>query len=108
MSLEVITPEQYFGEVLRDVNARRGSIIGTENRPGVQIIKAMVPLATMFGYVNDMRSLTQGRGTFTMQFSHYQQVPESVKEETLFKSKRILKREGRKWVKLNLSGPSRM
>jgi len=84
MSLEVIVPDQYFGEVLRDLNGRRGAINSTENRPGVQIIRAMVPLAQMFGYVNDLRSLTQGRGTFSMQFSHYQGVPESVKEETLF------------------------
>jgi len=85
MSLEVLTPEPYFGDVLRDLNARRGNILGTESRPGMQIIKAMVPLATMFGYANDLRSLTQGRGTFTMQFSHYQEVPEAVKEETLFR-----------------------
>jgi elongation factor G len=85
MSLEAIVPEQYFGDVLRDVNARRGTILGTENRPGVQIIRAIVPLAAMFGYSNDLRSLTQGRGNFTMQFSHYQEVPESVKEETLLR-----------------------
>jgi elongation factor G len=85
MSLETLTPEAYFGDVLRDLNARRGTILGTESRPGVQIIKAMVPLATMFGYANDLRSLTQGRGTFTMQFAHYQEVPEAVKEETLFR-----------------------
>jgi len=85
MSLEVVTPEQYFGEALRDVNARRGNIAGTETRPGVQVIRATVPLATMFGYANDLRSLTQGRANFTMQFSRYEQVPESVKEETLLK-----------------------
>jgi elongation factor G len=85
MSLEVIVPENYFGDVLRDVNARRGNISGTENRPGVQVIRATVPLSEMFGYSNDLRSLTQGRGNFTMQFSNYQEVPESVKEETLLR-----------------------
>jgi elongation factor G len=85
MSLEVVAPEQYFGDVLRDLNARRGAVSGTDNRPGIQIVRAMVPLATMFGYAGDLRSLTQGRGNFTMQFSHYQEVPEAVKQETLLK-----------------------
>jgi len=85
MSLEVIVPEQYFGDVLRDLNARRGEITSTETRKGAQVIRALVPLAEMFGYVNDLRSLTQGRGSFTMQFSHYQRVPEDVQEQVLFK-----------------------
>jgi len=85
MSLEVIVPDSYFGEALRDLNARRGEINSTEARAGVQIIRAKVPLAQMFGYVNTLRSLTQGRGNFTMQFSHYQEVPPEVQKEILFK-----------------------
>ena len=85
MSVEAIVPEQYFGEVLRDLNARRGEIKSTELRAGAQIVRAAAPLAQMFGYVNNLRSLTQGRGTFTMQFSTYREVPEEVKKEILFK-----------------------
>jgi len=85
MSLEVIVPDQYFGEVLRDLNARRGAINSTEARAGIQVIRARTPLAEMFGYVNTLRSLTQGRGTFTMEFSRYQEVPEGVQSEIIFK-----------------------
>jgi elongation factor G len=78
MSLEVITPGEYLGDVLRDLNSRRAEIEGTETRSGAQLIHAMTPLAEMFGYVNQLRSLTQGRATFTMMFSHYQEVPENI------------------------------
>jgi len=85
MNLEVIVPEQYFGEVLRDLNSRRGEIIDTETSSGARVVKAMVPLAEMFGYVNDLRSLTQGRGSYSMEFSHYQQVPAEIQDQILFK-----------------------
>ena len=78
MKLEVITPAEYLGDVLRDLNSRRAEIGGTDTRSGAQIISAITPLAEMFGYVNQLRSLTQGRATFTMMFSHYQDVPENL------------------------------
>lgn len=78
--VEVVTPEEYMGDVIGDLNARRGKIEGMEPRFGAQIINAMVPLAEMFGYVNDLRSKTQGRATYVMKFSHYEEVPQSVAE----------------------------
>ncbi len=85
MSLEVITPGEYFGDVLRDLRSRRAEILGTETSRGAQIIKAKMPLAESFGYVNNLRSLSQGRATFTMIFSHYQMVPEGLLKELLTK-----------------------
>jgi elongation factor G len=78
MSVEAVTPEEFVGSVQGDLSSRRGDITGIEMRGTAQAIKAEVPLATMFGYVNNLRSLTQGRATYTMQFSHYAQAPESV------------------------------
>jgi elongation factor G len=79
MRIEVIIPEEYLGEIIGQINARRGVILGTEMRPGkTQGIKAMVPLAEMFGYATHLRSATQGRGVFTMEFDHYQKVPENI------------------------------
>jgi elongation factor G len=85
MSLEVITPGEYLGDILRDLRSRRAEISGTETRSGAQIIQAKVPLAETFGYVNDLRSLSQGRATFTMMFSHYQMIPESLLKGLLTK-----------------------
>jgi len=79
--VEVVVPEEYMGDVMGDLNSRRGHILGMEPRPGVQAIRAQVPLATMFGYATDLRSVTQGRATYTMQFSHYAEVPPSIAEE---------------------------
>ena len=81
MRVEVVTPEDYLGDVIGDLNSRRGQIEGMEPRSNAQVIRAQVPLATMFGYVNTLRSLTQGRGQFTMEFDHYQKVPSAVSEE---------------------------
>jgi elongation factor G len=78
MSVEAVTPEDFVGAVQGDLNSRRGDITGIEMRGKAQAIDASVPLATMFGYVNNLRSLTQGRATYTMQFSHYAEVPEDV------------------------------
>ncbi len=81
MKVEIVVPDEYLGDVLGNVNARRGKIEGTESKSGAQVIKAVVPLSEMFGYATDLRSRTQGRGTFTMQFSHYDDVPQSLLEK---------------------------
>ncbi len=81
MRVEVVTPENYMGDVIGDLNARRGQIGGMEQRGNAHVINAMVPLATMFGYVNNLRSITQGRATYTMHFDHYEPVPQMVEEE---------------------------
>ncbi len=83
MDVEVIVPEDYLGEVLGDLVARRGEVCGSEHRAGAQVIRAMVPLAEIFGYATDLRSKTQGRGTYTMQFSAYRQVPEAAKNRIM-------------------------
>jgi elongation factor G len=81
MSVEVVTPEDFVGDVIGDINSRRGQISGTEVRGPANVVNADVPLANMFGYVNQLRSMSQGRAQFTMQFSHYSQVPTAVAEE---------------------------
>jgi elongation factor G len=83
MKVEVIVPEEYMGDVLGDLSARRGAIEGMEARANAQVIRAMVPLASMFGYATDLRSKTQGRGAYTMEFHHYQQLPAHVAEEVM-------------------------
>ena len=86
MSVEVISPEEYLGDVMGDLNSRRGKIEGFTSRKDAQVIKAMVPLAQMFGYATTLRSATQGRAIYSMQFSHYSEVPKSVAEEIQEKS----------------------
>ena len=81
MMVEVVTPSDYMGEVIGDLNSRRGKMEGSVQRGTSQVIRAQVPLAQMFGYVTDLRSKTQGRATSTMQFHSYQQVPESIAKE---------------------------
>ena len=81
--LEVVIPEEYMGDVMGDINSRRGRVEGMEARNGAQVIKGMVPLAEMFGYATSLRSKTQGRGVYTMQFSHYEAVPKSVAEKII-------------------------
>src|SRR3546814_17645693 len=81
MKVEVVTPEDYLGDVIGDLNSRRGQIQGTDSRGNAQVVEAMVPLANMFGYVNQLRSFTQGRAQYTMQFSHYEEVPQNVADE---------------------------
>ncbi len=81
MKVEVVTPEDYTGSVIGDLNSRRGQIQGQDMRGNANVINAMVPLANMFGYVNNLRSMSQGRATFTMQFDHYEQVPQNVAQE---------------------------
>jgi elongation factor G len=81
MAVEVVTPEEYMGDVIGDLSSRRGKVEGMEQRGASQVIRAQVPLAEMFGYATDLRSRTQGRATYTMQFHSYQQVPESISRE---------------------------
>jgi len=87
MSVEVVVPEEYMGDVIGDLNSKRGRIMGMDTRAGAQVISAMVPLASMFGYSTDLRSATQGRATYTMTFDHYEPVPKSVGEEIVAKVK---------------------
>ncbi|MGF1549269.1 MAG: elongation factor G [Sphingomonadaceae bacterium] len=81
MEVEVVTPEEYLGDVIGDLNSRRGQVQGTDSRGNAQVVDAIVPLANMFGYVNELRSFSQGRAQYTMQFSHYDEVPANVAEE---------------------------
>ena len=85
MKVEIVTPEAYFGDIMGNVTARRGIIQGTEDRNGVKVIDAHIPLSEMFGYATDLRSRTQGRGNYTMQFDHYSEVPKSVAEKIIGK-----------------------
>jgi elongation factor G len=81
MKVEVVTPEDYMGDVIGDLNSRRGRVGGMTQRGNSQVIDAQVPLSEMFGYATDLRSRTQGRATYTMQFHSYQQTPATVQEE---------------------------
>ncbi len=81
MAVEVVTPDDYLGDVVGDINSRRGQVQGTEQRGNNQVVNALVPLSEMFGYSTDLRSRTQGRATYTMQFDSYQPTPASVQEE---------------------------
>lgn len=83
MAVEVNVPDDYLGDIMGNLNSRRGHIEGTELRSGVQVIRAATPLSEMFGYATDLRSRTQGRGTFSMQFSHYSEVPKSIAEKII-------------------------
>ncbi len=81
MAVEVVTPEDYMGDVIGDLNSRRGQVNGMDSRGNARVVSAMVPLANMFGYVNTLRSMSQGRAQYTMQFHHYEQVPQAVADE---------------------------
>jgi elongation factor G len=85
MKVEVITPEDYMGDVIGDINSRRGQVSNLEPRDNVQVVAAKVPLAEMFGYVNSLRSLSQGRAQYTMVFDSYQTVPHNVADEIIAK-----------------------
>jgi elongation factor G len=86
MRVEVVMPEEFMGDVIGDLNARRGHIEGMDNRNGTQVVSSFVPLASMFGYVTDLRSMTQGRATSSMEFSHYAEVPKAVATELVQKA----------------------
>ena len=81
MKVEVVTPEEYMGDIIGDLNSRRGQVSGMDQRGNARVIEAFVPLASMFGYVNTLRSMSQGRAQFTMQFDHYEQVPQHIADE---------------------------
>ncbi len=81
MSVEVVTSEEYMGDIIGDLNSRRGQVTGMDQRVNARVITAMVPLANMFGYVNTLRSMSQGRAQYTMHFDHYEQVPQAVADE---------------------------
>jgi len=85
MAVEVVTPEEYLGDVIGDLNSRRGKIEGMMPRKDAQVVRSQVPLAEMFGYATTLRSMTQGRAIYTMQFSHYDQVPRSIADEIVEK-----------------------
>jgi elongation factor G len=87
MKVEVLTPDQYMGDVTGDLNRRRGMLEGMDSRNNLQVIKAKVPLSEMFGYVTKLRSLSSGRATFTMEFSHYAPAPNNTAEEVIAKNK---------------------
>ena len=87
MNVEVTMPEQFMGDVIGDLNSRRGQVLGMENRGTTQVVKANVPLAAMFGYATDLRSMTQGRAAFSMELSHYAEVPQNIAQELVAKSK---------------------
>jgi elongation factor G len=86
MDVEVVTPREYVGPVIGNLNSRRGRIMSQEVRGTSEVVRAMVPLGQMFGYVTDLRSMTQGRATSTMQFARYEEVPPSIAEEITAKS----------------------
>jgi elongation factor G len=86
MDCEIVTPEEFMGDVVGDVNRRRGRVRSMELRGAAQVILAFIPLAEMFGYATELRSMTQGRASYTMQFDHYEPVPAQVNEVLLAKS----------------------
>jgi elongation factor G len=86
MTVEIETPEDYMGDVIGDINSRRGRVQSMDARGKPQVITSRVPLAEMFGYATDLRSQTQGRATYTMQFSSYEQAPKAVSEEVVAKA----------------------
>jgi elongation factor G len=86
MAVEVVTPEEYMGEIIGDITSRRGRIQSMEARGNAQVIACKVPLSEMFGYATDLRSLSQGRSSYSMQFSAYEQAPKNVSEEIVAKA----------------------
>ena len=88
MLVEVNTSEEFYGDVIGDLNRRRGTILGMETRGSMHVVKGYVPLAEMFGYVNDLRSMTSGRANYSMEFSHYEPVPKGIADEIVAKASR--------------------
>jgi elongation factor G len=83
MAVEVVVPEEYLGEVVKDLSSRRGKVEGLTSRSGAQVVTAKVPLSEMFGYATSLRSITQGRAVHTMQYDHYEEMPESISQTIL-------------------------
>lgn len=88
MSVEITVPEAFMGDVMGDMNKKRGRILGMEPKGGQQVIRTQVPMAEMFKYAIDLRSMTQGRGSFTSEFSHYEEVPANIAEQVIAESKK--------------------
>jgi elongation factor G len=86
MMVEVVTPEEYYGDIVGDLNRRRGVVHGMEDVPAGKAVRAEVPLSEMFGYVTDMRSATQGRASYSMEFSKYKEVPDNIAETVISKA----------------------
>jgi elongation factor G len=89
MKMDVVTPEENMGDIVGDLNKRRGQVNAMDDRAGAKVVKADVPLSEMFGYVTTLRTLSSGRATSTMEFSHYAQTPSNVSEEVIAKSKGV-------------------
>lgn len=87
MAVEVTTPEEYMGEVIGDINSRRGQVSSMEDRTGVKVVKSLVPLSEMFGYVGDLRSKTSGQASYSMEFDSYAETPKNIAEEIVAKAK---------------------
>jgi elongation factor G len=83
MDVEVVVPEEYMGDVMGDLSGRRGKVSSMDERAGAKVVDAKVPLSEMFGYATELRSMTQGRATYTMHFAHYEKVPQNIAEEVL-------------------------
>ena len=90
MKIEVVTPEENMGDVVGDLNRRRGLIEGMDDRAGSKVVKAKVPLSEMFGYVTQLRTITSGRATSSMEFSHYSEAPKNISEDVIAKSKGVV------------------
>ncbi len=88
MKVEVVTPEDYMGDIIGDLNSRRGQVVGMDQRANARVISAEVPLAEMFGYVNTLRSMSQGRAQYTMQFERYEEVPADVAKKIIENAKK--------------------
>jgi elongation factor G len=88
MKVEVTTPEEFMGDVMGDLNSRRGNILGMDPRGNAQVIRASVPLANMFGYVGHLRSMSQGRANYSMEFDHYAALPQHLADELVAKNRR--------------------
>ena len=93
MTVEVVTPEDYMGDIIGDLNSRRGQVVGMDQRANARVISAEVPLAEMFGYVNNLRSMSQGRAQYTMQFARYDAVPSNVADKIIAEHKGLVKGE---------------
>ena len=87
MKVEVVTPEEHYGDIIGDLNRRRGVVLGMEDVPSGKCVRAEVPMSEMFGYATDMRSATQGRATFSMEFEKYKEVPNNVAEAVISKAR---------------------
>ena len=87
MDVEVRTPEEYMGDVIGDLNSRRGQVQSMEDATGIKVVRALVPLSEMFGYIGDLRSKTQGRAVYGMQFHSYAEVPQNVSDEIIQKTR---------------------